>query len=114
MERKFEMEKNLLESYDELLRLKSPLNKIVNGYLEVQNLKERLDFTVKNKIDREKHKLISLNEILQARSPINILRKGYAIIEDENGDGYDNRYTQTSFADDGSKRGADKEEEQAG
>ena len=36
------------------------------------------------------------------------------IIEDENGDGYDNRYTQTSFADDGSKRGTDKEEEQAG
>ena len=84
MERKFDVEKNLLESYDELLRLKSPLNKIVNGYLEVQNLKERLDFTVKNKIDREKHKLISLNEILQARSPINILRKGYAIIKDDN------------------------------
>lgn len=84
MERKFDVEKNLLESYDELLRLKSPLNKIVNGYLEVQNLKERLDFTIKNKIDREKHKLISLNEILQARSPINILRKGYAIIKDDN------------------------------
>ncbi|SCJ54185.1 Exodeoxyribonuclease 7 large subunit [uncultured Clostridium sp.] len=84
MERKFDVEKNLLESYDELLRLKTPLNKIVNGYLEVQNLKERLDFTIKNKIDREKHKLISLNEILQARSPINILRKGYAIIKDDN------------------------------
>lgn len=84
MEKKFELERSLLESYDELLRLKSPLNKIVNGYLEVQNLKERLDFTMKNKIDREKHKLISLNEILQARSPINILRKGYAIIKDDN------------------------------
>lgn len=84
MQRKFEIEKNLLESYDEVLRLKSPLNKIVNGYLEVQNLKERLDFSIKNKIDKEKQKLISLNEILQARSPINILRKGYAIIKDEN------------------------------
>lgn len=84
MEKKFEIEKNLLESYDELLRLKSPLNKIVNGYLEVQNLKERLDFNIKNKLDKEKHKLMSINEILQARSPINILRKGYAIIKDDN------------------------------
>ena len=83
IERKFEIEKNLLESYDELLRLKSPLNKIVNGYLEVQNLKERLDSSIKNKLDIEKQKLISLNEILQARSPINILRKGYAIIKDD-------------------------------
>ena len=84
MERKFNAEKNLLENYDELLRLKSPLNKIVNGYLEIQNLKERLDFSIKNKIDKEKQKLISLNEILQARSPINILRKGYAIVKDDN------------------------------
>ena len=84
MERKFNVEKNLLVNYDELLRLKSPLNKIVNGYLEIQNLKERLDFSIKNKIDKEKQKLISLNEILQARSPINILRKGYAIVKDDN------------------------------
>lgn len=84
LERKFSTEKNLLESYDELLRLKSPLNKIVNGYLEVQNMKDRLESIAKNRLDREKHKLISLNEILQARSPINILRKGYAIIKDDN------------------------------
>ena len=68
---------------------KEALKSYLEDYIEPRmrkfnNLKERLDFSIKNKIDKEKQKLISLNEILQARSPINILRKGYAIIKDDN------------------------------
>ena len=77
-------EKKRVQSYDEILRLKSPLNKIVNGYMEVENIKEKINSLMKNRIENEKKKIISLNNILQAHNPINILGKGYAIIKDEN------------------------------
>ncbi|MBB6716189.1 exodeoxyribonuclease VII large subunit [Clostridium gasigenes] len=77
-------EKNKVNSLSRILKLNSPLNKIVNSYLEVDGLKERLSRTMANKIEKEKIKVISLNDILQAYNPMNILSKGYAIVQDNN------------------------------
>ena len=73
------------DNFSKILSLNSPMNKIVNSYLEVERVKEKLDNLLNKKIAIEKQKLISLNNVLQAHSPLNILSKGYAIIEDENG-----------------------------
>lgn len=81
---KFYEEKNKVDRLNKILSLNSPLNKIVNSYLEVDSLKDRLSRFMTNKIENEKKKVISLNDILQAYNPMNILSKGYSIIQDEN------------------------------
>ena len=67
-----------------MLKLNSPLNKIVNSYLEIDGLNARLGRAMTNKIETEKQKLSSLNDILQAYNPMNVLSKGYAIVQDKN------------------------------
>ncbi|MGG7176115.1 exodeoxyribonuclease VII large subunit [Clostridium paraputrificum] len=74
-----------IESLDRILRLNSPMTKIVNSYLRVDKLKDRLNSNIVNRIKLEKEKLIGLNKLLVAHNPTNLLLKGYAIIEDENG-----------------------------
>ena len=82
---RFNDEKSKINNFSRILSLNSPMNKVVNSYLEVEKVKEKLDSLLNKKIALEKQKLISLNNVLQAHSPLNILSKGYAIIEDENG-----------------------------
>ena len=82
---RFNDEKSKINNFSKILSLNSPMNKVVNSYLEVEKAKEKLDSLLNKKIALEKQKLISLNNVLQAHSPLNILSKGYAIIEDENG-----------------------------
>lgn len=77
-------EKNKLDSLSKILKLNSPLNKIVNSYLEVDGLNARLARVMANKIENEKQKILSLNDILQAYNPMNVLSKGYAIVQDNN------------------------------
>ena len=81
---RFNDEKSKINNFSRILSLNSPMNKVVNSYLEVEKVKEKLDSLLNKKIALEKQKLISLNNVLQAHSPLNILSKGYAIIEDEN------------------------------
>ncbi|MBN1039081.1 exodeoxyribonuclease VII large subunit [Clostridium sp. ZS1] len=76
--------KSRLESNERILKLHSPMSKIVNSYLEIDKLKDRLYFAIDIKIKREKQKIESLNNLLSANNPIKVLNKGYAIIEDEN------------------------------
>ncbi len=85
---KFDSERTKLESFEKILSLNSPMNKIVNSYLDVEKLKNRLDFIMDSKFKSEKTRIISLNNVLQAHNPINVLAKGYAIIEGENGEVY--------------------------
>ena len=85
---KFDSERTKLESFEKILSLNSPMNKIVNSYLDVEKLKNRLDFIMDSKFKSEKTRIISLNNVLQAHNPINVLAKGYAIIEGENGEIY--------------------------
>ena len=49
----YKEEKNKINSLSKILKLNSPLNKIVNSYLEVDGLKERLSRTMANKIEKE-------------------------------------------------------------
>ena len=80
---KFDSERTKLESFEKILSLNSPMNKIANSYLDVEKLKNRLDFIMDSKFKNEKTRIISLNNVLQAHNPINVLAKGYAIIEGE-------------------------------
>lgn len=73
-----------LISSEKILKLHSPMTRIVNSYLEVEKLKERLDFAISSRIKREKLNIESLNNLLSAYNPIKVISKGYAIIEDNN------------------------------
>lgn len=84
IERKFKDSLNELKSIEKILKIHSPMSKIVNSYLEIDKLKERLDITFISKIKSEKQKIESFNNLLMAHNPIAVLSKGYAIIEDEN------------------------------
>lgn len=73
-----------LISSERILKLHSPMSKIVNSYLEVDKLKERLNFAISLRIKIEKQNIEGLNNLLSAHNPVKVLSKGYAIIEDDN------------------------------
>ena len=85
IENKIVLEKNKLEALSRILKLNSPMTRIVNNYILVEKLKEKLDSNMINRIKIEKEKLSGLNNLLLAQNPCNLLNKGYAIIEDESG-----------------------------
>lgn len=82
---KLQLEKNKVDSLIRILKLNSPISRIVNNYMIIEKLKERLNSNIVNKINIEKEKLSGLNNLLMAQNPCNLLNKGYAIIEDESG-----------------------------
>ncbi|MBS5927568.1 MAG: exodeoxyribonuclease VII large subunit [Clostridium sp.] len=82
---KLKLEKNKVDSLSRILKLNSPMSRIVNNYMIIEKLKERLNSNIVNKINIEKEKLSGLNNLLMAQNPCNLLNKGYAIIEDESG-----------------------------
>ncbi|MBD7910011.1 exodeoxyribonuclease VII large subunit [Clostridium cibarium] len=83
VENKIRSEKLKIESLEKILKLNSPMNKIVNNYIVVDRLKEALENNVINKINIEKERLRGLNNLLIAHNPVNLLQRGYAIIEDD-------------------------------
>lgn len=80
---KIETEKTRVKNIEKVLSLNSPLNKIVNSYLELDKLSKKLNFSIKNKVEFEKERLKGYNNLLMARNPVNLLNKGYAIIEEK-------------------------------
>ena len=82
---KLQLEKNKVDSLSRIIKLNSPMSRIVNNYMIIEKLKERLNSNIVNKINIEKEKLSGLNNLLMAQNPCNLLNKGYAIIEDESG-----------------------------
>ena len=82
IEDKLESERAKLVSFERILRLNSPMNKIVNSYLMVDRLKEDLNKNITNKLRIQKERLVGFNNVLMAHNPTNLLNKGYAIIED--------------------------------
>jgi exodeoxyribonuclease VII large subunit len=75
--------KSDLTGVERILKIHSPIAKISNSYLEVDKLKDRLNFMIKSKIKRDKNQIENLNNLLLAHNPIRVISKGYAIIEDE-------------------------------
>jgi len=75
--------KSDLSGAERILKIHSPIAKISNSYLEVDKLKDRLNFMIKSKIKRDKNQIENLNNLLLAHNPIRVISKGYAIIEDE-------------------------------
>ena len=82
IEDKLEIERAKLVSFERILKLNSPINKIVNSYLMVDRLKEDLNKNITNKLRIQKERLVGFNNVLMAHNPTNLLNKGYAIIED--------------------------------
>lgn len=82
---RIDSERFKIESLEKILKLNSPMNKIVNSYLEVDKIKNTLNVIIKNKIQMEKEKLNGLNNLLISNNPVKLLSKGYAIIEDKDG-----------------------------
>jgi exodeoxyribonuclease VII large subunit len=82
IETRLEIERSKLISFERILKLNSPINKIVNSYLLVDRLKENLNINITNKLKIQKEKLVGFNNVLMAHNPTNLLNKGYAIIED--------------------------------
>lgn len=80
---KIETEKTKVKNIEKVLSLNSPLNKIVNSYLELDKLSKKLNLSIKNKVEFEKERLKGYNNLLMARNPVNLLNKGYAIIEEK-------------------------------
>ena len=76
-------EREKVKSLEKMINLQSPKEKIVNSYIEIDNLKKRLNSKILSKIYIEKEKLAGMNNLLMANNPISLLNKGYAIIEDE-------------------------------
>ena len=72
-----------LESSERILKIHSPMSIIANSYIEVDKLKERLNFAIKTKLNKEKKNIEHLNNLLIAYNPIKVIGKGYAIIEDD-------------------------------
>lgn len=75
--------KTELESAERILKIYSPMSIIANSYIEVDKLKERLNFAIKTKLNKEKKNIEHLNNLLIAYNPIKVIGKGYAIIEDD-------------------------------
>ena len=74
--------KSDLVGAERILKIHSPMAKISNSYLEVDKLKDRLNFMIKSKIKRDKNQIENFNNLLLAHNPIRVISKGYAIIED--------------------------------
>ncbi|WP_455797868.1 exodeoxyribonuclease VII large subunit [Clostridium butyricum] len=74
---------NAINNAERILKIHSPLSLIANSYLEVDKLKERLNFAIKTKLNREKKNIEHLNNLLIAYNPTKVIEKGYAIIEDD-------------------------------
>ena len=84
IDNKLSNERRRIQNLEKVLSLNSPSSKIVNAYLEIDNLKDKIEKIMAFKIKSNKQKIFSLNNMLNAHNPINILKRGYAIIEDEN------------------------------
>ncbi|MGB4589350.1 MAG: exodeoxyribonuclease VII large subunit [Clostridiaceae bacterium] len=80
---KIGLEKSRLKGRLDILEKNNPKTLIINGYLEIDNNKKRLNGIIIQKLSIEKEKLSSSYELLKAYNPLNILDKGYSLIFDE-------------------------------
>lgn len=83
---------NILKSYNsrieilqKTLSIHSPMNYVINQYNYIDNIQNKLNYKIKDKLSSEKETLIRCNSILNAHNPLKVLNKGYAVIEDLNG-----------------------------
>lgn len=76
-------ERTRVDALNKVLSLNSPQNKILNNYILLDSLKDRLDKNILNRMKIEKEKLRGFNNLLTAHNPVNLLNRGYGIIETE-------------------------------
>lgn len=74
---------NEVDSLFSRIKLYSPQNYIVNQYEKIDNLRNKLGFSIKLKLQQENSRLQVINHRLIGNNPLNILNKGYGIIEDK-------------------------------
>ena len=76
---------NYLKIIEHKLKMYSPEKYIVNQYDKIDNLKSKLNFSIKLILQDEKNKMKIMGEKLVACNPLNILDKGYGIFRDDEG-----------------------------
>lgn len=76
---------NYLKIIEHKLKMYSPERYIVNQYDKIDNLKSKLNFSIKLILQDEKNKMKIMGEKLVACNPLNILDKGYGIFRDDEG-----------------------------
>lgn len=85
----YAIDKNINEKFNNIdnmlnrLKLYSPESYVVNQYDRLDNLKNKLLFTMKLRLQEERNRLKIINHRLIANNPLNILDKGYSIIKNE-------------------------------
>ena len=81
-----ENERIVLNNYNRILNLKSPINQIHDGIEKINYLKSKLDQSFKLKLFAEKNSLNKLDSRLLPYNVNDILNRGYSITVDQNGD----------------------------
>lgn len=81
-----ENERIVLNNYNRILNLKSPINQIHDGIEKINYLKSKLDQSFKLKLLAEKNSLNKLDSRLLPYNVNDILNRGYSITVDQNGD----------------------------
>lgn len=81
-----ENERIVLNNYNRILNLKSPINQIHDGIEKIYYLKSKLDQSFKLKLFEEKNSLNKLDSRLLPYNVNDILNRGYSITVDQNGD----------------------------
>lgn len=81
-----ENERIVLNNYNRILNLKSPINQIHDGIEKIYYLKSKLDQSFKLKLFAEKNSLNKLDSRLLPYNVNDILNRGYSITVDQNGD----------------------------
>ncbi len=85
MSEKLRNETNHLNLLLRIIKQNDPKIIILNEIRNVTEIKERLNYHMRNTLDKERRKLEGAGNLLAAYSPLNVLEKGYAIIEDNSG-----------------------------
>lgn len=82
IEFKFTKEYNKVNLLNKTLKINNPLNYIVNQYINIDNIKESINYKLNAKLSLEKQKLSKFNALLHAHNPLNVLNKGYGVLQD--------------------------------
>lgn len=76
---------NKISMLNKTIETHSPMNYIANQYNHIDNLQNRLLFSINSKLKLKKEKLSKVNAVIDAHNPLKVLNKGYALLQETSG-----------------------------
>jgi exodeoxyribonuclease VII large subunit len=76
---------NKISMLNKTIETHSPMNYIANQYNHIDNLQNRLLFSINSKLQLKKEKLSKVNAVIDAHNPLKVLNKGYALLQETSG-----------------------------